>query len=278
MPQQMRAVTQDEFGGPEVLRLTELPRPSPGPAEVLVRVRASGVNPTDWKHRAGGRFHRKDADSAIGQRLPPRGEVSGIVHHEHTAGDGPGGLDLPVGHDLLIAPGSAESPCRLSILSAKGVDRAALRTEQTEAAIERRRQQELEIERLADEMLAGRLPARDRELLILRTGWRCGSEYEWAQHVVVGRAAGLTDDEIARVAVGPDAAGWDPFDALLLRAADELHDDSCLTDATWAALAERYDERQMVEVPVVVGHYHLVSFLLNSLGVPLEDGSERFPA
>jgi len=56
MPQQMRAVTQDEFGGPEVLRLTELPRPSPGPAEVLVRVRASGVNPTDWKHRAGGRF------------------------------------------------------------------------------------------------------------------------------------------------------------------------------------------------------------------------------
>ncbi|NLV55835.1 MAG: carboxymuconolactone decarboxylase family protein [Acidimicrobiales bacterium] len=127
-------------------------------------------------------------------------------------------------------------------------------------------------------LLAGRLPARDRELLILRTGWRCGSEYEWAQHVVVGRAAGLTDDEIARVAVGPDAAGWDPFDALLLRAADELHDDSCLTDATWAALAERYDERQMVEVPVVVGHYHLVSFLLNSLGVPLEDGSERFPA
>lgn len=54
--ERMRAVTQDEFGGPEVLRLVETDRPAPGPAEVLVRVEASGVNPTDWKHRAGGRF------------------------------------------------------------------------------------------------------------------------------------------------------------------------------------------------------------------------------
>src|SRR5438874_4156443 len=75
-------------------------------------------------------------------------------------------------------------------------------------------------------LLAGKLPARDRELLILRTGWRCRSEYEWGQHVVVGRGAGLTDDEIARVAAGPDAAGWSADDALLLRAADELHDAS----------------------------------------------------
>lgn len=52
----MRTVTQGTFGGPEVLRLVETERPSPGPAEVLVRVQASGVNPTDWKHRAGGRF------------------------------------------------------------------------------------------------------------------------------------------------------------------------------------------------------------------------------
>lgn len=127
-------------------------------------------------------------------------------------------------------------------------------------------------------LLAGKLPARDRELLILRTGWLCGSEYEWAQHVVVGRASGVTDEEIDRVTAGPDADGWDPFDAALLRAADELHGDSCLTDATWAALAERYDDKQMVEVPVVVGHYHLVSFLLNSLGVPLEDGVDGFPS
>lgn len=126
-------------------------------------------------------------------------------------------------------------------------------------------------------LLAGRLPARDRELLVLRTGWRCRSEYEWAQHVVVGRQAGLTDEEITLVTEGPDAEGWDEGDRILLVAADELHDDACITDATWAALAERYDEHQLVEVPMVVGHYHLVSFTLNSLGVPLEDGAERFP-
>ena len=60
-----------------------------------------------------------------------------------------------------------------------------------------------------------------------------------------------------------------PFDAAVIRAADELHDDSCITDATWNALAERYDEKQMVEVPMLVGHYHMVSFTLNSLGVPI---------
>lgn len=126
-------------------------------------------------------------------------------------------------------------------------------------------------------LLAGKLPARDRELLILRTGWRCGSEYEWAQHVLVGRQSGLTDEEIERVTLGPTADGWDDHDALLLRAADELHEDHCLTDVTWAALAGRYDDQQMVEVPMVVGHYHLVSMTLNSLGVPLEDSAPRWP-
>lgn len=120
-------------------------------------------------------------------------------------------------------------------------------------------------------LMAGKLPDRDRELLILRTGWNCRSDYEWSQHERIARAVGLTGDEIVRVQAGPDAVGWAPFDALLLRAADELHADACLTDATWAELAERYDERQLIEVPMLVGHYHLVAFTLNTLGVPLED-------
>jgi 4-carboxymuconolactone decarboxylase len=122
-------------------------------------------------------------------------------------------------------------------------------------------------------LLAGRLPARDRELLILRTGWRCRSDYEWAQHVRIARTAGVTDEEIRRLRVGhgPDAAGWSPFDSTLVRAADELHDDACLSEATWTELAERYDERQLIEVPMVVGHYHMVAFALNSLGVQVED-------
>jgi alkylhydroperoxidase family enzyme len=121
-------------------------------------------------------------------------------------------------------------------------------------------------------LLAGKLPARDRELLILRTGWLCTSPYEWGQHVLIARQAGVTDDEIQRVKQGPDAPGWSDDDATLLRAADELHHDHRIGDATWASLAARYDERQLIEVPMVVGHYHLVAFTLNSLGVQREPG------
>ncbi|HEY8527753.1 MAG TPA: carboxymuconolactone decarboxylase family protein [Acidimicrobiales bacterium] len=125
-------------------------------------------------------------------------------------------------------------------------------------------------------LLAGKLPVRDRELLILRTSWLCQSEYEWGQHAPLGRRAGLSDDDLARIVAGPDAPGWAPADAALLRAADELHADACITDATWAALAERYDEAQLIEVPMLVGHYHMVAFALNSLGVQLEPGVTGF--
>lgn len=126
-------------------------------------------------------------------------------------------------------------------------------------------------------LLVGKLPARDREILILRTGWNCRSEYEWGQHVTIGRAAGLTDAEIDRIAQGPDAGGWSDADALLLRAADELHADAVLSDATWKALAARYDDMQLIEVPMLVGQYHLVAFTLNSLGVERESGVPGFP-
>jgi alkylhydroperoxidase family enzyme len=125
-------------------------------------------------------------------------------------------------------------------------------------------------------LLAGKIPGRERELLILRTGWRCRSEYEWGQHVLIAQAEGLTDEEIGRIKDGPDAPGWDPFDATLLRAADELHDDSKISDATWDELARRYDERQLVEVPMLVGHYHLVAYTLNSLAVQREPGVPGF--
>ena len=125
-------------------------------------------------------------------------------------------------------------------------------------------------------LYGGLLPARERELLILRTGYLCRAPYEWGQHVLIGRAAGLTEEEIARVAAGPDADSWSADEALLLRATDELHADSRIGDATWAALAERWDEAQLIEVCMVVGQYHLVSFALNSLGV--EPESDDLPA
>jgi alkylhydroperoxidase family enzyme len=120
------------------------------------------------------------------------------------------------------------------------------------------------------------LPAREREILILRTGWRCRSEYEWAQHRVIGRAAGLSDAEIEGIAAGTEAPGWSDADRLLLRAADELHDDACLSDPTWRALAARYDDRQLLDLIFTVGQYTLVSMALNSLGVPLDPGLPGF--
>ena len=129
----------------------------------------------------------------------------------------------------------------------------------------------------AGKLLAGKLPARDRELLILRSAWRCASSYEWGQHVRLAKQAGISAEEIDRIAAGPGAPGWEPFDRTLLTAVDELHDDACLTDATWAALASRYDERQMIELPMLVGQYHMLAFALNSLGVQREPGVPGLP-
>lgn len=122
------------------------------------------------------------------------------------------------------------------------------------------------------------LLARDREILILRTAWLCRAEYEWGQHVAIGRAAGLSDDEIRRIADGPEAGGWEPFEATLVRAADELHGDSMLGDTTWKALGERYDTAQILDLVFTVGQYNMLAMALNSLGVQLDDGIAGFPS
>jgi alkylhydroperoxidase family enzyme len=121
------------------------------------------------------------------------------------------------------------------------------------------------------------LPARDRELLILRTGWNCRAPYEWGQHVAIGRAVGISDEELARIADGPDANGWTPNEAALLRAADELHGDQSITDATYAALATVYDEQQLLDIVFAVGQYTLVSMALNSFRVERDDGVTGVP-
>src|SRR5262249_28737644 len=101
------------------------------------------------------------------------------------------------------------------------------------------------------------LPSRDRELLILRTGWRCASQYEWGQHVVIARASGITDEEIERIAED-DHTRWAPNESALLDATDELHDDARISDSTYASLAKHYDEQQLLDIVFTVGQYHLV--------------------
>ena len=121
------------------------------------------------------------------------------------------------------------------------------------------------------------LSPRERELAILRIGWLCKAEYEWGQHVDISRNLGMPDDEIERVAAGPDAPGWDPFEATLLRAVDELHADAMITDPTWKALSERYSTEQLMDLVFTVGQYNLVSMALNTLGVQLDEGIDGFP-
>jgi alkylhydroperoxidase family enzyme len=121
------------------------------------------------------------------------------------------------------------------------------------------------------------LDPRERELLILRTGWNCRAPYEWGQHVAIARSVGITDAEIERIAAGSTDAGWSARDALLLRAADELHDEQTLTDATYAALADHYDAQHLLDIVFTVGQYHLVSMALNAFGVERDDGVTGVP-
>jgi 4-carboxymuconolactone decarboxylase len=121
------------------------------------------------------------------------------------------------------------------------------------------------------------LPAREREIVILRMGYLCRAGYEWGHHVDIGKQAGLNDEDIRRIAAGPEAPGLDAFEAVLLRAADELHADSFISDATWRALAERYNTEQLLDLVFTAGQYKLVSMALNSLGIQLEEGFEGLP-
>ena len=110
-------------------------------------------------------------------------------------------------------------------------------------------------------------PERDREVLVLRTAYLSRGEVEWGNHARIGKNAGITDEEITKITQGPDAPGLKPFDRTLLRAVDELHTSRFITDPTWKALDERYDEGQLIEVLFVVGNYTLISMFYNTVGL-----------
>ena len=127
-------------------------------------------------------------------------------------------------------------------------------------------------------MAHGSLPPRERELLILRTAYRIGSDYEWAQHVVIGRRAGLTDDEIARVARPADDGAWTDGERALLAAADELYEGDDVGTETWAALERDWSTEQLLELVVMVGFYRMLGGYLRAARVQLEPGMETTPS
>ena len=120
------------------------------------------------------------------------------------------------------------------------------------------------------------LPPRERELIILRIGWVCQAEYEWAQHVRIGQQAKLTDEEIHRIKAGAQAPGWSDRDQLLLKATDELHKAAHVSDTTWQGLSKYYNTQELMDVVFTIGQYNLVSMALNTLGVQLDPGLPTF--
>lgn len=120
------------------------------------------------------------------------------------------------------------------------------------------------------------LSPRQRELLILRTAWLCRAEYEWAQHRLLGLKAGMTEDEVERCKAGSADTSWEQKDALLLRAAEELHESQRIADGTWAALETHCSEQQLMDIVFAVGQYTLVAMAMNSFGIALDEGLQGF--
>jgi 4-carboxymuconolactone decarboxylase len=123
----------------------------------------------------------------------------------------------------------------------------------------------------------GLLPAREREIVILRVGWNCQSVYEFGQHTVIGERVGLSLEEVAALTRDAVTGQWSDNDARLIAMADELCADNCVSDATWQALAQKWNEAELVELVMVAGVYRLVSGFLNTMGVELDADTPGWP-
>ncbi len=122
-------------------------------------------------------------------------------------------------------------------------------------------------------MPRGRLPAREREKIILRTAWNCRSRYEWGQHVDIALRVGVSDEDIVRVTRGPEAFD-DPRTRASMQACDELFRGQIVSAETWQQLSQHYDEKNLIEIVILIGHYQMIAGFLNSAGISLEAQTE----
>ncbi len=120
------------------------------------------------------------------------------------------------------------------------------------------------------------IPARDRELMVLRISWKYQSEFEWGQHYAKAIEAGVTAQECEWVKQGPDAEGWDSWSKAILVATDGLLDEATVPDDAWAILRSRYSEEVMLELVIFLGHYTMVSMFANTFGLGVGPGKRSF--
>ena len=114
---------------------------------------------------------------------------------------------------------------------------------------------------------------RDRELAILRIAWLSQAPFEWGSHVKIAKRNGITSEEIERAIEGSSAPGWNKQDRAIVRAVEELHFDSMITDDTWSDLQEFYNDKKLIELVILAGQYKTVAYYQNSLRLPLPEGN-----
>ena len=122
------------------------------------------------------------------------------------------------------------------------------------------------------------LPKRDRELAIIRTAWLCLAPFEWGEHVGLAKQFGASAEEIEQVIVGSSDPRWNDHDRALMRAAEELREQALMSEETWGQLARRFDDHQMVELLILIGHFASVAAFQNTLRLRLESYNPGFAA
>jgi alkylhydroperoxidase family enzyme len=127
---------------------------------------------------------------------------------------------------------------------------------------------------LANQLFRGKLTFRDRELAILRLAWLCQAPFEWGEHVKVAkRLADVTEEEVDRIRKGSSEPGWTAHERAIIRAVEELVSDAMISDDTWGVLERSLSEEQLLELPILVGHYQTVAYMQNSVRVRLMEGN-----
>ncbi|WP_319436867.1 carboxymuconolactone decarboxylase family protein [Mycobacterium sp. RTGN5] len=112
---------------------------------------------------------------------------------------------------------------------------------------------------------------RNRELMLLRVAWRTGARYEWVHHVRLASEYEITDDDIRAIVDGTSSKTWTAREQDLVTATDEMLDAYRISDDTWRRLAQHFNEKQLVEIPFVVGTYTCLAMAFNSWNLQLEE-------
>jgi alkylhydroperoxidase family enzyme len=121
-----------------------------------------------------------------------------------------------------------------------------------------------------------KLPARARQLAIMRTVWLCGAPYQWGEHLARTSRAGISQQEIEKIKEGSGAPGWGALDKAILLAAEDFRTDAFVSEASWTTLSGHLSEDELFELLVVIGQFASVAFVLNSLRIPLEPNNPGF--